>query len=84
MYHIADLVALLDALAGSIGVQVLCGACARPAIGRRMISGTIFGIRPDQAQLSLLLGELVQEPQSAADRVARRVVAADDQQQQVP
>src|SRR5260370_29369934 len=35
------------------------------------------------AQLGVFFGELVQKPQAAADRVARRVVTADDQQEQI-
>ena len=49
-----------------------------------MISGTIFGTQVGIGpQFRVFRGEFVQRQQAAADRITCRVVAADDQQQQV-
>ena len=51
---------------------------------QRMISETMFGISDGiVAQLLVLVGVLIERQHAAGDRIARRVVAADDQQNQV-
>ena len=84
MYHMATLSPLRIVLPPS---SVSSSAVRRmwiTGVCQRMISGTMLvtsaGI---VAQLAILVGILVQRQQAAGHRVARRVVAADDQQQQV-
>ena len=62
-----------------VAVRRMCAS----GVCQRMISLTMFGIRLGmRAQLLVLVRVLVQREDAARDRVARRVVAADDQQDQ--
>ena len=67
----------------SVSASAVRRMCAS-GVCQRMISGTMLGIRAGlSTQLLILVRVLVQRHDAAGDRVARRVVAADDQQDHV-
>ncbi len=80
-----DLVALLDLLALELDSRrAPCGACAASGVCQRITSGTKLSISAGfSRQLAVLLRMLAQRVDAAGQRVARGVVAADDQQDQV-